>query len=162
MKADGTIDIAAPPDAVWAVIIDPTDLAACVPGRQRRSARSTTRTFEGIVRASVGPIDGDFSFRSVLARTDFPNGLVVDVEGTDSMTKSRVDRPHRGWPDRRAPTGRDHARVSGDRHDQGPARDHRRHGPPGDGRGDDRPGDEVPAVEPGAVAAVTRRRAPST
>ena len=48
------------------------------------------RTFEGGIRASVGPIDGDFSFRAVLARTDYPSDLVVDVEGTNSMTRSRV------------------------------------------------------------------------
>jgi carbon monoxide dehydrogenase subunit G len=89
MKLAGTIDIAAPPLAVWAVMIDPTDLAACVPGVS--SVRQIDdRTFEGVVRASVGPIDGDFSFRSVLRRADFPDDMVVDVEGSDSMTKSRV------------------------------------------------------------------------
>ncbi len=89
MKLDGTIDIAAPAEAVWAAIIDPTDLAACVPGVSN-VRHVDDRTFEGSVRASVGPIDGDFSFRSVLLRTDFPSDLVVEVEGTDSMTRSRV------------------------------------------------------------------------
>lgn len=89
MKLDGTIDIAAPASAVWAAIIDPTDLASCVPGVSD-VRQVDDRTFEGTVRASVGPIDGNFSFRSVLVRTDFPSDLVVEVEGTDSMTKSRV------------------------------------------------------------------------
>ena len=89
MKLDGSIDIAAPADAVWAAIIDPSDLAACVPGVSE-VRQIDERTFEGSVRASVGPIDGDFAFRSVLMRTDFPGDLVVEVEGTDSMTKSRV------------------------------------------------------------------------
>ena len=35
MKLDGTIVIAAPPDVVWAAIINPTDLAALHPGRPR-------------------------------------------------------------------------------------------------------------------------------
>jgi 2-furoyl-CoA dehydrogenase large subunit len=89
MRLQGTIDIAAPPEAVWAVMIDPRDLAACVPGVSD-VRQVDDRTFEGSVRASVGPIDGDFSFRSVLARMTFPDELVVDVEGTDSVTKSRV------------------------------------------------------------------------
>lgn len=89
MKLDGTIDIAAPAATVWAVIIEPTDLAACVPG-VRDVRRIDDRTFEGGVRASVGPIDGDFEFRSVLTRAEFPSDLVVEVEGTDSVTKSRV------------------------------------------------------------------------
>ena len=89
MKLDGSIDIAAPAEAVWAAIIDPSDLAACVPGVSE-VRQIDERTFEGSVRASVGPIDGDFSFRSVLVRTDFPGDLVVEVDGTDSMTRSRV------------------------------------------------------------------------
>lgn len=88
MNLDGTIVIGAPPGAVWAAIINPTELAACIPG-VREVRQVDDRTFEGGVRASVGPIDGDFSFRSVLVRTDYPS-LVVDVEGTDSMTRSRV------------------------------------------------------------------------
>ncbi len=89
MKLDGTIDIAAPAPAVWAAIIDPSDLAACVPG-VRDVRQVDDRTFEGTIHASVGPIDGAFAFRSVLVRTDYPTALVVEVEGTDSMTKSRV------------------------------------------------------------------------
>ncbi|MFP5341962.1 MAG: CoxG family protein [Candidatus Limnocylindria bacterium] len=89
MKLDGSIDIAAPADAVWAVLVDPTDLAACVPGVSAVRQVDPT-TFEGTVRASVGPLDGDFSFRSVTTRADFPADLVVDVEGTDSITRSRV------------------------------------------------------------------------
>ena len=89
MRLEGTIDIAAQPEAVWAVMIDPRDLAACVPGVSD-VRQVDDRTFEGSVRASVGPIDGDFAFRSVLAETTYPDTLVVDVEGTDSVTKSRV------------------------------------------------------------------------
>jgi 2-furoyl-CoA dehydrogenase large subunit len=89
MRLEGTIDIAAPPDAVWAVMIDPTDLAACVPGVSE-VRQVDERTFEGSVRASVGPIDGDFRFRSVLVTTEFPDELVVEVDGTDSVTNSRI------------------------------------------------------------------------
>jgi carbon monoxide dehydrogenase subunit G len=89
MRLEGTIDIAAPPEEVWAVMIDPRDLAACVPG-VNDVRQVDARTFEGSVRASVGPIDGDFSFRSVLAEMAYPHELVVDVDGTDSVTKSRV------------------------------------------------------------------------
>jgi carbon monoxide dehydrogenase subunit G len=89
MKLDGTIDIDAPAAAVWQVVIDPVDLAACVPG-VGAVRQVDARTFEGTVRASVGPIDGDFAFRSVLTRTEFPDDLVVDVDGTDSVTNSRI------------------------------------------------------------------------
>jgi carbon monoxide dehydrogenase subunit G len=89
MKLDGTIDIAAPAAEVWAVIVDPTDLAACVPG-VREVVQVDATTFTGIVRASIGPMSGDFTFQSLLTLTTVPSDLVVDVEGTDSVTKSRV------------------------------------------------------------------------
>ncbi len=89
MKLEGTIDIAAPPAAVWAVVVDPTDLAACVPG-VRDVRQVDANTFTGTVRASIGPLEGDFAFRSVLTQTAVPSDLVVDVEGSDSVTKSRV------------------------------------------------------------------------
>jgi 2-furoyl-CoA dehydrogenase large subunit len=89
MRLEGTIDIAASPEAVWAVIIDPRDLAACVPGVSD-VRQVDERTFEGSVRASVGPIDGDFRFRSIVATMTYPDDLVVDVEGTDSVTKSLI------------------------------------------------------------------------
>ncbi|HUQ78491.1 MAG TPA: SRPBCC domain-containing protein [Patescibacteria group bacterium] len=89
MKLDGTIDIAAPPSDVWKVVIDPTDLAACVPG-VRAVRQLDERTFEGTIRASVGPINGDFAFRAILTSTTPISALVVDVEGTDSVTNSRV------------------------------------------------------------------------
>ena len=89
MKLEGAIEIAASTDAVWLVLIDPTDLAACIPG-VGQVRQIDERTFEGTVRASVGPIDGDFQFRSVMTEVTFPDSLVVDVEGTDSMTRSRV------------------------------------------------------------------------
>ncbi|MGK2851663.1 MAG: CoxG family protein [Candidatus Limnocylindrales bacterium] len=89
MKINGSIEIAAATEAVWRVVVDPRDLAACVPGVSD-VRQIDARTFEGTVRVAVGPIDGQFSFRSVITRMDPPGDLVVDVEGTDSMTGSRV------------------------------------------------------------------------
>ena len=90
MKLEGTIEIEAPPRAVWALIVDPTSLARCMPGVQD-IRQVDERTFEGTILASVGPIDGSFSFRSVLTTADFPADLVVNVKGLDSVTKSRLE-----------------------------------------------------------------------
>jgi carbon monoxide dehydrogenase subunit G len=89
MKLHGTIEIAAPGRAVWNLIIDPVSLAACVPG-VRDVRQVDERTFEGSITAGVGPMEGDFSFTSVLARSTFPDDLEVQVEGIDSVTKSRL------------------------------------------------------------------------
>jgi uncharacterized protein len=89
MKLDGTIAIAAPAPDVWALVIDPIGLSACIPG-VHDIRQVDERTFEGTISAAVGPIDGNFSFRSVLTTAVFPDDLVVAVEGTDSVTKSRL------------------------------------------------------------------------
>ncbi len=89
MKLDGTIAIAAPATDAWALIINPISLSACMPGVQD-IRQIDERTFEGTISASVGPIDGNFAFRSVMTRAVFPDDLAVVVEGTDSVTKSRL------------------------------------------------------------------------
>ena len=89
MKLTGRIDIAAPAREVWDFVLDPASLSSCVPGigdvRQ-----VDERTFEGTIRASVGPMHGDFSFRSVIERSDFPSDLLVAISGTDSVTHSSL------------------------------------------------------------------------
>jgi carbon monoxide dehydrogenase subunit G len=88
VKLDGRIEIAAPPAAVWEVVIDPLSLAACVPGVQE-ATRVDDRTFTGRITASVGPIDGPFTFESVITRAEQPD-LEVEMQGQDSVTKSRL------------------------------------------------------------------------
>jgi carbon monoxide dehydrogenase subunit G len=89
LRLDGSIEVAARPSEVWKAIVDPTSLASCVPGV--RDVRAVDeRTFEGRIRAAVGPIEGDFTFSSVLTEVTFPDRLVVAVDGTDSVTKSRL------------------------------------------------------------------------
>ena len=68
---------------------DPVSLAGCVPGVQD-VRRVDDRTFEGAINASVGPMDADFAFTSVINRSDFPTDLEVETSGTDSLTKSRL------------------------------------------------------------------------
>lgn len=89
MKLDGTMEIAAPPSEVWAFILDPERLASCVPGVRDVKAVDE-RTFSGRITAAVGPMQSDFDFRSVIARTEFPGDLGVAMTGTDTMTRSTL------------------------------------------------------------------------
>jgi carbon monoxide dehydrogenase subunit G len=90
MKLDGRIEIAAPARQVWDLVIDPLTLASCVPG-VRDVRRVDDQTFEGSITASVGPMDGDFTFTSVITRATFPDDLAVELVGMDSRTKSRLE-----------------------------------------------------------------------
>ncbi len=114
MKLDGTIAIEAPPRKVWELAINPLRLAGCVPGVQDLR-QVDDRTFEGTVTASVGPIDGNFSFQSVVTEATFPDALVVQVQGSDSVTKSRLRMDVRASVAERGPAATDlayHAVVS--------------------------------------------------
>jgi 2-furoyl-CoA dehydrogenase large subunit len=87
VKLQGRIEIRADPSAVWDLILDPRALAACVPGVQRVE-QVDERTFRGEIAASVGPIDGRFTFTSTIREADFPSRLVVEMTGADSVTNS--------------------------------------------------------------------------
>jgi carbon monoxide dehydrogenase subunit G len=89
VKLQGRIEIAAPAQAVWDLLLDPDRLAACVPG-VRDVAALDDRTFTGRISAAVGPLQSDFAFRTVVARATFPDDLGVDMTGTDSMTRSTL------------------------------------------------------------------------
>lgn len=90
MKLTGAIEIAAPPDRIWEVLVNPVSLAACVPG-VKDVRQVDPRTFEGAITAAVGPMQGDFSFGAVITRDAFPTDLDVEVAGTDSVTGSRLE-----------------------------------------------------------------------
>lgn len=89
MKLAGQIEIAAPADRVWALVNDPISLAGCVPGVQD-VRQIDARTFGGSITAAVGPMEGHFEFTAVIARSDFPSDLLVEMTGVDSVTKSTL------------------------------------------------------------------------
>lgn len=89
MKLSGGTEIAARPGDVWAFVLDPERLAACVPGLGE-VRQVDPRAFEGTIRADVGPMHGDFAFTSVVVRDDYPDDLLVEIRGTDSVTRSAV------------------------------------------------------------------------
>lgn len=90
MKLRGSIDIAAPVEAVWALVTDPLPLATCVPGLVGMERLDAT-SFRGAITVSLGPIDGTYAFTSSIGQLRSLEGFVATVEGTDSLTRSRVE-----------------------------------------------------------------------
>jgi uncharacterized protein len=89
MRLAGGVDIAAPARDVWDFVLDPTRLASCIPGITD-VRQADDHTFDGHLQAAVGPMHGQFEFRSVIERSTFPTDLVVGISGVDSITRSRV------------------------------------------------------------------------
>src|SRR5919197_6106529 len=90
MIFDGKIDLDVPADKAWDFLIDIDKFSACLPGIEEVN-QIDDKTFEGVLAASVGPISGKFSFRSTIVESRPPEQMVVQTEGTDSVTKSVVN-----------------------------------------------------------------------
>ena len=89
MIFEGKIEVAASPLEVWDFLMDIEKFASCLPGLEQVT-RVDERTFDGVLSAAGGPISGKFAFRSTMVESAPPTEMVVQTEGTDSVTKSAV------------------------------------------------------------------------
>src|SRR5438132_4904511 len=92
MRFEGTLDIAAPRDRVWAFLTDPKQVTTCAPDVQSLDVTDPTH-FKVVVKAGVGPIKGTFNMSvefidlrapehaEVLARGQAP-GSAVEMRNT--------------------------------------------------------------------------------
>lgn len=72
--------IAAPPEAVWAAILDPEVLKQCIPGCEELSGSPETG-FEAVVTQKVGPVKATFRGAVTLSDIDPGRGCRLDGEG---------------------------------------------------------------------------------
>ena len=90
MILDGKIDLDVPTEKAWDFLIDINKFSTCLPGIDEVT-QIDDKTLDGIISATVGPISGKFTFRSTILESKPPAQMVVRTEGTDSVTKSRVE-----------------------------------------------------------------------
>lgn len=89
MIFNGKVDLEVPQNKAWDFLIDINKFSACLPGIEE-VRQIDDKTFEGTLAATVGPISGKFSFRSTILESHPPEQMLVQTEGTDSVTKSTV------------------------------------------------------------------------
>ena len=80
MQMNGTRTIAADPQTVWAAILDPEVLKACVPGCQEMSG-SAAEGFEATVVQKVGPVKATFKGQVEISDMVEPQSLTISGEG---------------------------------------------------------------------------------
>jgi carbon monoxide dehydrogenase subunit G len=90
MILDGTIDLDVPVEKAWDFLIDINKFSTCLPGIDE-IRQIDDKTFEGLISAAVGPISGKFNFRSTIVESNPPEQMVVQTQGSDSVTKSQVN-----------------------------------------------------------------------
>jgi hypothetical protein len=80
MKIEGTSDIPAPRDKVWAAFLDPNVLAKAIPGCDKLEEAGPGE-FKAVMKVGVGAIKGTFEGKVRLTDLDPPNRYRMMVEG---------------------------------------------------------------------------------
>ena len=78
MQMSDTREIAAPPSTVWAALLDPEVLKACVPGCESMTG-SPEAGFEAVVVQKVGPVKARFT--GVVTLSDIRRGESIKISG---------------------------------------------------------------------------------
>lgn len=89
MQISGEAEVEAAAADVWALLVDPGRVAACIPGVEEVHEVDPT-TFTGVVIAAVGPLSGRFAFRAGITEADPPAWLIAEIDGTDNVSRSTV------------------------------------------------------------------------
>ena len=80
MKMSDSREIKAAPEVVWAAILDPEVLKACVPGCTEMTG-SPEDGFEATVVQKVGPVKATFKGQVTISDMNEPNSLTLSGEG---------------------------------------------------------------------------------
>jgi uncharacterized protein len=80
VKIEGTYNLNAPRDDVWAAILEPEVLAAALPGAQELE-RVADNDYRGRMNIRVGPVQGLFSGRVTLSNLRPLEGYDIAVDG---------------------------------------------------------------------------------
>lgn len=83
MKIEGTADIPAPRERVWAALQDPDTLAKALPGCDRLEEVGPGE-FKAVMKVGVGPIKGTFDGKVRLSDLEPPSRYRMALEGTGS------------------------------------------------------------------------------
>ena len=80
MKFQGTVDIGAPRDRVWAFLMDPNDVGPCGPGVESIEVVDETH-FKARARVGIGFISARFNVDMEIAERDEPSRAVIKARG---------------------------------------------------------------------------------
>ena len=84
MRASGTIEIAAPPERVFAVLLDPVALAKVIPGCHALQLIGQN-AYRADVTVGVGLVKARYEAQITLSEIDMPRGLRLAGQGSSSL-----------------------------------------------------------------------------
>ena len=80
MRFEGTVQIAAPRDRVWAFVIDPNQVGQCGPGVERIEVVDATH-FKAAAKVGVGYINARFNVDMEFAELTPPEAATIKAHG---------------------------------------------------------------------------------
>jgi uncharacterized protein len=80
MKFEGTVEIRAPRDRVWAFLMDPNQVGGCGPGVESIEVVDETH-FKAKAKVGIGFISARFNIDMEIAERDEPNQAVIKAHG---------------------------------------------------------------------------------
>jgi carbon monoxide dehydrogenase subunit G len=80
MHFEGSVQIAAPRDRVWAFVIDPDQVGSCGPGVESVEVADATH-FKATAKVGIGFISARFVVNLELAEQEPPNRAVIKAHG---------------------------------------------------------------------------------
>ncbi len=80
MRFEGTLDIGAPRERVWAFLTDPQEVSQCGPDVQRVEVLDPTH-FKVVARAGIGPIQATFALNVTFTELRSPEHASIQVRG---------------------------------------------------------------------------------
>jgi uncharacterized protein len=80
MKFEGTVEIQAPRDRVWAFLMDPNEVGPCGPGVESVEVVDESH-FKAKAKVGIGFISARFNIDMEIAERDEPNRAVIKAHG---------------------------------------------------------------------------------
>ena len=90
MNFAGTLHVRQARERVWAVVVDPLEVGACVPGLDQIEVVDD-QNFRAAVKAGIGPVRGKFSFEASWQERDAPNHARISARGKTPGSAVTVD-----------------------------------------------------------------------
>jgi carbon monoxide dehydrogenase subunit G len=80
MDITGTYTFTAPPEQVWALILDPAAIASCIPGCERLEPDGENR-YKAAITIGMAAITGHYEGTVVISEKNEPSSYRLSVEG---------------------------------------------------------------------------------
>ena len=82
MILEGKINVKAPIQRLWDMLMSPETLRSCIPGAEKIE-QIDDKTYDCVIKQKVGPISVRFKFKTRLKNIHVPNHVEMEGEGED-------------------------------------------------------------------------------